>query len=576
MCLTLSPLAATQLVAADELVKAQSGSAISVFENRIADQLMAEIDNDFALLPMDGLGLEYRVARIVGSRLAVLAHYQQQIDSLDPKLLDPNNSLRLAALQATQLQLQQQRDYATQDAALSPYHGPQIDLLRLVSLVPINPNSATTDPLDPLNPDDGISPLLAELALLGRTLNKPMILSPLMTTQECVTLIASLTRAVEAQRLTDGLDLRLLDAGIDVATRRDYHDKFSAALQQDILPGLTKLANGLSCDDLGPGTDPAYYAYRLRRFGAAQRHADAVHALGQKALGDLQTEITLQWQGLHAENPIDQPALAEIRKDALLYLGTTAADRQGYLSRLSDLVITAQKQLAATVLDIPLPDLEIIAEPDLLAASSLPFTYRFTRDGPAQLAVNFNSTASFSQHQLAARTYYSTIPGQHLVRHGFINRADRQASPWLGIADNPAYFNGWPLYLTNLLLNDASQISLTRLGLLELKAEMSAMLVVDTGLHELGWSRQAAINFLITNTVMATYHAERLVDEVRFRPASMNSAYLGMTQIETLLADASGKNRDNTPSLSWQAALAAGPVTASLQQALRDWLTEGQ
>jgi hypothetical protein len=49
-----------------------------------------------------------------------------------------------------------------------------------------------------------------------------------------------------------------------------------------------------------------------------------------------------------------------------------------------------------------------------------------------------------------------------------------------------------------------------------------------------------------------------------------------MTQIETLLADASGKNRDNTPSLSWQAALAAGPVTASLQQALRDWLTEGQ
>ncbi|MFT4721051.1 MAG: hypothetical protein ACI9SB_002226 [Candidatus Azotimanducaceae bacterium] len=576
MCLTLSPLAATQLIAADELVKARSGSAISVFENRIADQLMTQIDNDFALLPMDGLGLEYRVARIVGSRLAVLAHYQQQIDSLDPKLLDPNNSLRLAALQATQQQLQQQRDYATQDAALSPYHGPHIDLLRLVSLLPINPNSTATGPLDQTNPDDGISPLLAELALLGRTLNKPVILSPLMTTQECITVIASLTQAVEAKQLTDSLDLRLLDAGVDAATRRDYHDKFSATLQQHVLPGLTKLADGLSCDDVGPGTDLAYYAYRLQRFGAAQRHADAVHALGQKALGDLQIEITLLWQSLHAENPADHPTLAEIRKDALLYLGTTAAARQGHLSRLSDLVISVQKQLAATVLDLALPDLEIIAEPDLLAASSLPFTYRFTRGGPAQLAVNFNSTASFSQHQLVARTYYSTIPGQHLVRHGFVNRADRQASPLLGIADNPAYFDGWPLYLTNLLLNDASQISLTRLGLLELNAEMSAMLVIDTGLHELGWSRQAAINFLITNTVMATYHAERLVDEVRFRPASMNSTYLGMTQIETLLADASGQNRDNKPSLSWQAALAAGPVTASLQQALRDWLTERQ
>jgi len=98
------------------------------------------------------------------------------------------------------------------------------------------------------------------------------------------------------------------------------------------------------------------------------------------------------------------------------------------------------------------------------------------------------------------------------------------------------------------------------------------MLVIDTGIHSRGWSRQAAINFLVANTVIATYHAERLVDEVRFRPASMNSAYLGMTQIEALLADAPKENGSKPPPPSWEAALAAGPVAAGLQKALRDWL----
>lgn len=558
-------LLASQFSAADETAKAPTVSAISAFENQIADQLIDRINKDFLLLPIDGSGLEYRAARIVGSRLAVLAYYQQQIMSLDTKLLNPRNRLRLAALQVTQKQLQQQRNNALQDAALSPYHGPHIDLLRLVSLYPIT----STDR------DNSINPLLAELRLLGRAIDKPAAFSPLVTPQECVAVIASLSQLIKTSQLTDSLELRFIAAGIDVATRRQYTDQFNAALQQEVMPGLGRLADELSCDDLnldeGPGTDPSYYAYRLQRFGAAELHAAAVHALGESALGDLKGKIAQQWHGLH---PGDQaePALTEIRKDALLYLGKTDADRQDYLSLISDMVMKVSQQLANTVLDLTLPDLEIIAEPDLLAPSSLPFTYRFSNDGPAQLAVNFNSTASFSQHQLTARTYYSSVPGLHLVRHGFVDQQAAGVSPLLSNANNPAYFDGWPLYLTNLLLDNADQISRARLGLLELNAEMAAMLVIDTGIHNRDWSRQAAINFLVANTVIATYHAERLVDEVRFRPASMNSAYLGMTQIQALLAGAPVTNGNNPTPISWEAALAAGPVAASQQQALRAWL----
>ena len=586
-------LTATQLLAADIKVKVPTGSAISAFENQIARQLISQIDADFLVLPIDGLGLEYRAARIIGSRLAVLEYYQQQIMSLDTALLNPRNRLRLDALKATHQQLRRQRDNALQDAALSPYHGPHVDLLRLVSLFPINPDPTNANAA---NPDNGVNPLLAELLLLGRALDKPATFSPLVTPQECVAVIAHLAQLLETSQLTDGIDVRLLDAGFDAATRRQYAEKFSAALQQHVLPGIRRLVGELSCENMnvsidssedsneesneesgeesgeGSASDTAYYAYRLQLFGAAGRHADALHVLGQDALRDLQGEINRQWQGLHPDSRNDQSALTQIRKDTLLYLGNTATDRQAYLSRISDLVMSVSEQLDNTVLDLPLPDLEIIAEPDLLAPFSLPFSYRFPDSGSGQLAVNFNATASISQHQLTARTYYSSVPGLHLVRHGFINQQAAGVSPLLDNADNPAYFKGWSLYLSNLLLNDANQISLARLGLLELNAEMIAMLVIDTGIHSRGWSRQAAINFLVANTVIATYHAERLVDEVRFRPASMNSAYLGMTQIEALLADAPKENGSKPPPPSWEAALAAGPVAAGLQKALRDWL----
>lgn len=593
--LALLILFSVHLFASDNIAKAPTDSAISAFENQIAKQLISRIDNDFLLLPMDGLGLEYRAAYVIGSRLAVLTYYDQQIMSLNPKLLNPQNRLRLDALKITQQKLQRQRDNAPQDAALSPYHGPHIDLLRLISLFPIDPaprnpdtratlNTPTGTNTDRMNPDNGINPLLAELPLLSRAIDKSATFSPQVTRQECMLVIDNLTQLIETRQLTDNLAARFMDAGIDAATQRQYNDRFSAALQQHVLPALDRLARKLSCDgmrlsmnsdmDSGPASrhDPAYYTYRLQRFGAAGRRADAVQVLGQNALHNLQTEINLQWQGLHPNSQSSQPALTEIRKDTLLYLGNSAADRQAYLSRISELVMQVSEQLANTVLDLPLPDLEIIAEPESLVPFSLPFTYRFSTKGPAQLAVNFNSTASFSQHQLTARTYYSSVPGLHLVRHGLYDRA-AGGTPLLDTADNPPYFEGWPLYLTNLLLNNANQISLVKLGLLELNAEMAAMLVIDTGIHNQGWSRQAAINFLVANTVIATYHAERLVDEIRFRPASMNSAYLGMIQIETLLAEVPGRNNSDPTSPSWQAALAAGPVAASLQQALRQWLT---
>ena len=58
----MSPLAAVYGATENDFKKAPAGPLVNVLENRIADQLITQIDADFAMLPVDGLGLEYRAA----------------------------------------------------------------------------------------------------------------------------------------------------------------------------------------------------------------------------------------------------------------------------------------------------------------------------------------------------------------------------------------------------------------------------------------------------------------------------------------------------------------------------------
>src|SRR4030067_1778572 len=75
-----------------------------------------------------------------------------------------------------------------------------------------------------------------------------------------------------------------------------------------------------------------------------------------------------------------------------------------------------------------------------------------------------------------------------------------------------AFVEGWALY-TERLADDMGLYSsdLARLGLLSYDAWRDCRLVVDTGLHAMGWSRQQAIDYMLENTVLAE---KNIVNEV--------------------------------------------------------------
>ncbi|GAB3152071.1 hypothetical protein GCM10027258_52410 [Amycolatopsis stemonae] len=102
-----------------------------------------------------------------------------------------------------------------------------------------------------------------------------------------------------------------------------------------------------------------------------------------------------------------------------------------------------------------------------------------------------------------------------------------------------AYAEGWGLYAERL----ADEMGLysddvARLGLLTQDSMRAARLVVDTGLHALGWSRQRAVDFLVENTPMAQIEIEAEIDRYAGHPGQALGYMVGRLEIERLRAEA--------------------------------------
>jgi len=107
----------------------------------------------------------------------------------------------------------------------------------------------------------------------------------------------------------------------------------------------------------------------------------------------------------------------------------------------------------------------------------------------------------------------------------------------VGELEVTSYSEGWGLYAERLADEMGLYSSeLQRLGMLTLDSLRAARLVVDTGLHARGWSRQAAIDFLLKTTTLEPSNAENEIDRYIATPGQATSYMVGRLEIERLRA----------------------------------------
>jgi uncharacterized protein (DUF885 family) len=139
--------------------------------------------------------------------------------------------------------------------------------------------------------------------------------------------------------------------------------------------------------------------------------------------------------------------------------------------------------------------------------------------------------------------FHEAVPGHHFQRSVALGLPDL---PMLRrIADINAYTEGWGLYCERL----ADEMGLysddvARLGLLTLDSMRAGRLVVDTGMHAKGWSRQQAVDYLTANTPMPVLEIVAEVDRYLANPGQALAYMVGRLEIDRIRREAQGRLGD--------------------------------
>jgi uncharacterized protein (DUF885 family) len=179
--------------------------------------------------------------------------------------------------------------------------------------------------------------------------------------------------------------------------------------------------------------------------------------------------------------------------------------------------------------------------PDYLAPDS-PAAYYTppAPDGsrPGEYHVNLHDATGRSRAETASIAYHEAIPGHHLQLAIASERTDLPAFRRLSWG-HTAFVEGWALY-TERLADEMGlyESDVDRLGMLASDAWRACRLVVDTGLHALGWTRGQAIEFMAAHAPVNRDEIEVEVDRYIGMPGQALAYKVGQREILRLRDDA--------------------------------------
>ena len=163
------------------------------------------------------------------------------------------------------------------------------------------------------------------------------------------------------------------------------------------------------------------------------------------------------------------------------------------------------------------------------------YYYPGTADGsrPGRYLVNTYQPRQRPRYTAEVLAFHEGVPGHH-IQIALSQELPLPAFRRYG-QGTTSLVEGWALY-SERLANEAGMYSgdLDRLGMLFFQSWRACCLVIDTGLHALGWSRQQAIDYLLGNTGLSRLDAENEVDRYIVDPGQALAYKVGQREITRL------------------------------------------
>jgi uncharacterized protein (DUF885 family) len=151
--------------------------------------------------------------------------------------------------------------------------------------------------------------------------------------------------------------------------------------------------------------------------------------------------------------------------------------------------------------------------------------------------VNVADPESWGTFELESMAFHEGIPGHHLQIA--IAGELEDVPEFRKHLRNSAYSEGWGLY-TERLSDEMGLYSgpVDRMGMYAADSMRACRLVVDTGLHALGWSRKQAVDFMVANSPLRESMCQPEIDRYIVSPGQATSYMVGRVEIERMRAEA--------------------------------------
>ena len=359
---------------------------------------------------------------------------------------------------------------------------------------------------------------------------------------------------IKAQLVTNPEDspfyapFKKMPASIDAANQTRLAAAGKLAVQTVAVPAFqrldtffrtTYLPAARDADHVGVWATPAggeYYRNRIKYYTTVDNmNAVQIHNLGLEEVKRIRAEMEKTLEGINFLGTLDQ-FLSFIRTDPRFYFKTSEELFAAYEKTARGI----EPQLPKLFGKLPKHSFGIRPIPAVSAPSTTTAYYQPpSMDGSRQgnFYVNLYKPETRPTWEIEALTAHESVPGHHLqiaLQYEITGLPDFRRN-----ADYTAYVEGWALYSEKLGYElGLYQDEFSKFGQLNYDMWRAVRLVVDTGMHELHWTRDQAIYFFKHNTGKNEQDIDNEIDRYISWPGQALAYKLGQLKIQQLRAEA--------------------------------------
>jgi uncharacterized protein (DUF885 family) len=324
----------------------------------------------------------------------------------------------------------------------------------------------------------------------------------------------------------------------------EFQKAFSALVRERLLPAFTRYRDFLEKEYLPKAREAiavsanpngaACYDASVRAYSSLQVPAEEVHRIGLQQIEQLTAEMRTIAE--RSFNTTDIKTLMQTLRTDRRYMFKSREELIGY----SEAALARAKAAAPGWFGL-LPKADVRIEPyPKYREKNAPNEYNApAEDGsrPGLFLISAYEAEKKSRAPNESTAFHETIPGHHFQIAIAMER--KGPHPIGRYIFNSGYVEGWALYAERLA--DEMKLyssDLDRLGMLSSQAFRASRLVVDSGMHRLGWTRQQAIDYMLEHTAEEDADAAAEIDRYIVWPGQATSYMLGMLEIRRARSEA--------------------------------------